>query len=113
MVRFITIACMSSLVLVGCSCKEQTIKTEVQKQYVDVLYCPAPPSVTRPTLPIHLMTPEQRTKDGEVVKHYKATVKTLQGYAEELETIVDKQREINKAYEDKKKELESSPEPTE
>jgi hypothetical protein len=104
---------MCSLVLVGCGCKEKTIKTEVQKQYVDVLYCPAPPEINRPALPIHTMTPDQKKSDGEVVKHYKATVKTLQGYAVELETIVDKQKEINKAYEDKKKELESSPEPTE
>ena len=104
---------MSSLVLVGCSCKEDTIRTEVQKQYVDVLYCPAPPEISRPVLPIHTITPEEKQNDGEIAKHYKATVKTLQGYAIELESIVDKQKEINKAYEDKKKELESSPEPTE
>lgn len=104
---------MCSLVLFGCSCKEQTIKTEVQKQYVDVLYCPAPPDVERPVLPIHMMTAEEEKQDGEVVKHWKATVKTLMGYSKELETVVDKQKEINKAYEDKKKELESSPEPVE
>jgi hypothetical protein len=104
---------MASLVLVGCSCKEDTIKCEVQTQYVEVLSCPAPPEIERPILPIHTMSPEKAESDGEVVKHWKGTVKTLMDYSKELETVVDKQKEINKAYEDRKKELESSPQPTE
>ena len=55
------------------------------------------------------MTEQQRAQDGEIAKHWKATVEALIGYIEELEAIVNNQREINKAYEDKKKELESQP----
>ena len=103
---------MCLVILSGCG--EDRIKCDVQKQYVDVLYCPAPPDIQRPILPIHTMTPEQAQSDGEVAKHWKATVKSLMGYSKELETVVDKQKEINKVYEDKKKELEStSPKPTE
>ena len=103
---------MCSLTLFGCSCKEETIRTEVQKQYVDVLYCPAPPEIKRPILPIHTMSPSEQSA-GEEVKHWKGTVKALMGYSKELESVVEKQKEINKAYEDKKKELESSEQPTE
>jgi len=102
---------MMSLLLVGCTCGDKNVRivTETQDRYVDVLYCPAPPEIERPPLPIHNMTPEQEMKDGEVAKHYKATVKTLMGYSKELEKVVDNQKQINKAYVDKKKELESTP----
>jgi len=99
---------MCSLTLFGCACNETiTIKSEVQIQKVDVLYCPAPPEIMRPALPIHQMTPVQKQNPGEVAKHYKATVKTLMGYSKELEKVVDKQKEINTEYEKKKNELET------
>ena len=104
---------MCALVLFGCSCKETTIKCEVQERYVDVLYCPAPPDIQRPVLPIHTITAEEEKQDGEVVKHWKATVKSLMGYSKELEKVVDNQKEINKAYELKKQELETPKPPTE
>jgi len=95
--------------LVGCGGQNVKITTKTKKVYVDVLYCPAPPVVTRPELPIHNMTAEQMQQDGEVAKHYKATVNSLLGYSKELEKIVNNQKEINRAYVDKKKELESAP----
>jgi hypothetical protein len=84
------------------------VDCQTKEVYKEILYCPAPPEITRPALPIHNMTPEQEAVDGEVAKNWKATVKILQGYALELETIVETQKEINKAYEEKKLELESS-----
>ena len=115
MVKFITICGMCSLMLFGCACNKETIKikTEVQIQKVDILYCPAPPEIARPVLPIHQMTPVQKQNAGEVAKHYKATVKTLMGYSKELEKVVDKQKEINTEYEKKKTELETPVTPTE
>jgi len=82
------------------------VKTEVQESMVPVLYCPAPPKIERPELPIQQMTQEQIEKDGEVVKHYKATVKTLLGYGKELEAALIKYEEINKKYEEEKKKVE-------
>jgi len=109
MVRLIAI-CGMSLVLIGCFGRETIdINTHVIEQKVEILYCPAPPEITRPELPIHQMTPVQEQNDGEVVKHWKATVLLLMGYTKELETIVDKQKEINKVYEDKKKADEEKP----
>jgi hypothetical protein len=114
MVKLILIPMMCSLMLFGCACREDTtINCEVKEQYVDILYCPAPPDIERPVLPIHVMTEEEKQQDGEVVKHWKATVKTLMGYSVELEKVVDKQKEINTTYEEKKKELTSPKPPTE
>jgi len=106
MVKIISIAAV--LLLMGCAGNETIdINTDVKELKVDVLYCPAPHEVARPELPIHQMTPEQKKNDGEVAKHYKATIKTLMGYSKELEKVVDKQKEINTEYEKKKKELDT------
>jgi len=107
MVKSIFTLSVMTLLLVGCG-KEVSIITETQDRYVNVLYCPAPPEISRPELPIQHMTTEQEASDGEVAKHYKATVKTLIGYSKELEKVIDNQKKINKAYIDKKKELEST-----
>ena len=87
-------------------CETLKIKKEVQKVSVPILYCPAPPKIERPKLPIHQMTKEDLQKDGEVAKRYKATVKALIGYAKELESSLNEYNEINKAYEEKRKEIE-------
>ncbi len=113
MVKIIVIPILCSLTT-GCSwfCKDTIdINTDVKEQFVEVMYCPAPADVARPDLPLQSMTPEQEASDGEVAKHWKATLKALLGYTKELETVVDNQKEINKAYEDKKLEMEIS-EPT-
>jgi len=108
MVKIIAFCGMCSLTLFGCAGNETIdITSHVIEQKVEVLYCPAPPEIARPELPIHQMTPKQRNNAGEVAKHYKATVKTLIGYSKELEKVVDKQKEINTEYEKKKKELET------
>lgn len=110
MVKFITIAGLCSLTLVGCACMDDTIRinTDVIEQKVDILYCPAPPEIPRPVLPIHTMTAEEEKSDGAVVQYYKATVNALIGYSKLLEKVIDNQKEINTAYEEKRKELELS-----
>ena len=81
----IIIAMMLVVLMTGCASKQVRIRSEVQEVQVPLLYCPAPPVISEPSLPIHNMTPDQLADDGEVVKHYKATVKTLIGYIDELE----------------------------
>ena len=75
-------------------------------QYVPILYCPDPPTVVRPELPIHKMTPVQKQNAGEVVKHYKATVRSLMGYSEDLESIIRYYNEADKEYEELRLKLE-------
>lgn len=89
----------------GCS---KFFVKDTQVQYVPILYCPDPPTVTRPELPIHNMTPEQAKNPGEVVKHYKATVRSLMGYSEDLEFIIRYYNEADKEYEDLRLELEEA-----
>lgn len=93
--------------LTGCGANTITVKTEVQESLVTVMYCPAPPEVLRPALPIHQMTEEQAKQDGEVAKHYKATIRTLMGYSQELEKSLSEFDKINKAYEEKRKQIEA------
>ena len=85
------------LPLLGCP-KQIRIRTEVQEVYVPLLYCPAPIELVRPTLPIHMMTPEQANNPGEVAKHYKASIIILQGYSMELERSLKTYDDTNKAY---------------
>ncbi len=87
-----------ALSLAGCGAQPITFNTEVKETFVPILYSPAPPVINRPVLPIHQMTDKQLKEDGIVVKYYKATVKTLIGYSEELKKALEKYGEINKAY---------------
>lgn len=93
MVRLIIALCALSA-LTGCGFFKPTIKDNTQEVKVGILYCPAPPDVRRPTLPIETM-PES-SPDGEVVKNYKATIAALQGYVKELEAIIEKYDEAAK-----------------
>ena len=97
------ILALSALLLYGCA--GQTIKTEAQETYVPILFCPAPPVIGRPELPIHQMSPTQINSSGEIVKHYKASVIVLQGYAVELEKALKQYENTNEAYDDLRKEL--------
>jgi len=99
MVKKIVALVVLSSMLSGCFFGNKPIKTETQETLVTILYCPKPPETTRPDLPIHDMTPEQVADDGEVAKHYKATIKVLQGYAEELEKTLKNYDMSNEAYE--------------
>ena len=111
MVKIIMIPIMCSLILSGCGKDAIKINTDVKEQKIDIIYCPAPPEIPRPVLPIHMMTAEEERSDGAVVQYYRATVNALIGYSRMLEKVIDNQKQINTAYEEKRKELELS-EPT-
>lgn len=91
---------LASALLVGCGGTEIRLKNEVQEVFVPMLYCPAPPGIERPSLPIHTMTAEQAADPGYVAKAYKASMVLLQGYAHELEQALDSYNEANAAYDE-------------
>lgn len=90
------------LLILLSGCDTFRIKTETQEVKVPVLYCPAPPAIVRPDLPIQLMTEEQKNSAGELVKHWKATTVTLLGYSMELEKALDQYNSINISYDEMK-----------
>lgn len=102
----VTLIILASLMLTGCGVFKTRIETDTKEVLIPVISCPAPPVVGRPELPIQTMTPEQKQSDGEVVKHYKATVKALLDYSEALEAVVDHYDGINKMTEDVRTQLE-------
>ncbi|HEX7121859.1 MAG TPA: hypothetical protein VF178_05755, partial [Gemmatimonadaceae bacterium] len=55
------------------------------------LPCPPPPATARPALPIADLKPGD--PPDRVVKAYAATVRVLQGYAAELEQLLEGYRE--------------------
>ena len=89
MVRNILVIFTAFLILPACTLftkKEPLIRVEKQIIEVPVYSCPAPRDISRPALAIDSLTPADKTNPGKVGQAYKATVKTLQGYAAELET---------------------------
>ncbi len=98
MIKLIAAVTLIMFITVGCGGKQIRIRSEVQEVQVPLLYCPAPPVISEPSLPIHNMTPDQLSDDGEVVKHYKATVKTLIGYIDELEKGLESYNETSEEY---------------
>jgi len=95
------------ILLTGCFSNPIKVKTEVQETLVPMLYSPAPPVIDRPELLIHKMTDEELKQAGMVAKYYKATIKTLIGYAQELEAALAEYDKINKSYEEERKKLEA------
>ena len=93
-------------------CTSRSIKTDVQETFVPILYCPAPPTITRPDLPIHQMSPNQIASSGELVKHYTATIIVLQGYAQELEQTLEQYNITNRAYDQLRDQLINRTKPT-
>ncbi len=88
-----------ALFLAGCAGTQPIkINTMVKETYVPIMYSPAPPAIPRPDLPIHQMTDAELKQDGMVVKYYKATIKTLIGYSNELKKALDEYGDINEAY---------------
>ena len=89
--KYLLAAIIVSLSLQGCVWNNTTpIKTDVV--YVDKLVpveAAQPPITPRPVLPIEQLTETQKADEGEVAKAYKATVKALEGYATQLEIIIE------------------------
>jgi hypothetical protein len=79
--------------LVGCK-HTPTIRTETQKVSIPVLYVPPPPEVQRPAVPDIC---NNEATDGEIAKCYKAAIILWQGYAKELETIIQGYLEASKS----------------
>jgi len=81
---------LAGVLLTGCG---KTI------QYKDVAYpvyvVPTPPEVSRPALEIDKLTPDQRADAGLVLKAQRATDEQKDGYIAQLETIVQKYRELS------------------
>lgn len=97
---------LATVALFGCA-DTVRIKSDTQEVFVPIIYCPEPPEIKRPALPIHNMTPEQEKQPGEVAKNYKATVKALQGYSVELEKVMRQYRESNTSYDELKAKIEN------
>lgn len=104
MIRNIILILIITPLLSGCF--GRSVRNTVQEVQVPLLYCPAPPELVRPVLPIHLMTTDQLKNEGEVVKHYKATVRSLIGYTDELEQALKSYEDANTAYDDLRKQFE-------
>lgn len=91
-------ALILSLLLAGCACKPEIVErtTTVEVKVPVPVPVPAPPDTIRPELWIYQLTDEDAKNPGKVVQYYKATVKQLQGYSQELETIIDGYRKASK-----------------
>ena len=103
MVRVIVVIAL--IFLTGCFSNKRPQEIQIQRVNIPILYCPSPPTIERPILPIHKMTPQQTHNPGELVKHYKATIKILQGYALELEQVVNQYGKNSTQYEQVKQEI--------
>lgn len=91
-----TIIMLTALILTGCATPQV-----IREPYpVPVLFVPAPPPIERPVIDVDevvvadldAMTPSQR---GQIVKSYVLSAQSWRAYAEELEEIVDKYRELS------------------
>lgn len=80
--------------IVGCGSNKQIVKEYIIKEVkVPVVEeCPTPPNLEKPDLIIDTLTNQDTNDPGKVSKAYKATVKQLQGYIEQLESILDAYR---------------------
>lgn len=92
------------LILSGCS-TTQHLTTKTVPVGVPLLYSPAPAKIDRPELPHLTMTPEQLSSDGEVVKHYAASLQALLGYSEQLEKQLSLYQDIHDAYAEQRAKL--------
>lgn len=82
------------MVLSACgTVREHVVFQEVK---VPVYVVVEPPVVQRPELEISTLSEEQKKDPGELAKAHKITIKQLQQYSENLEKIIEKQRELAK-----------------
>jgi hypothetical protein len=84
------------IALAGCASTPSKIITQTIPQAVPILYCPAPPVITRPILPSDSIV--SSTSDGDVAKDYAASMQALLGYSVQLEDIVAQYTNIHNAY---------------
>jgi len=103
MVKIITFSLIA--VLTGCASNPVPVVTDTIEVHVPLLYCPAPPIISRPDLPIHNMTPAQQADDGEVAKHWKATIRVLIDHSKNQEAALDEYNNINMSYEELRKQM--------
>lgn len=82
-----------ALLLTGCAFDQQVVYKNVE---VPVLYCPMPPDIVRPELPIGDLKPEDEKDPGLVGQKYKATVKMLEDHIKQLEEILQKYKDASK-----------------
>jgi len=101
--KYTTIVLLA-LLMQGCGLfgKNIRIANETQIVKVPLLYCPAPPNWQRPFTEIEREN-LANASDGDVVKAYVATVKELQGYVVELETIIKSYDDANGSYDEVRK----------
>lgn len=105
---WVKVIAVTLLAFLLAGCPSPVIKTAGERVVIPVPYVPEPPKTDRPALPIDNITPEKLEQDGEVVKHYKATIVALQGYAEELERIIENYRNQAKETADVRKQIEEA-----
>lgn len=75
-------ALLALLALSGCATQTRTVRVEIPV----AAECPAPPGIARPYLPSADLATEN---PGDVIRACVGTVEALQGYAMELEAIVN------------------------
>jgi len=91
-------ALILSLLLAGCGTTQPIERTTTVEVKVPVpTPIPAPPDSVRPELMIYQLTDADNKNPGKVVQYYKASIKQLQGYAEQLETVIDGYRKASQA----------------
>lgn len=88
-----------ALLAIGCATtRDVKLVTKTIPVAVPLIYSPAPPVVTRPSLPHLTITPSDSKIDGKVVQAYAGSVEALIGYSEQLEDIIAQYKDINNAY---------------
>lgn len=96
--KTITVVAMV-LALAGCATTVPPIErtTTIEVRVPVIVPIPPPKEVVRPQLVIFSLVDRDNLDPGKVVQYYQASIKQLQGYAVELETIIDGYRQQSKA----------------
>jgi len=89
--------------MTGCSTMNGAVKTDVKYVYKPLLVCPAPPAMEKPLLLIDQLSEEDKKDPGKVAQAYKASVKQLTNYLNDLELVVKQYDATSKQYEELKK----------
>ena len=100
MVKLFNIYFVSSLLLLGCASTSPIIPSKVitEPKKVEIAVatpCPVPPVIDRPQL--SLSTLNNTSTPEDIIKSYAASIKALQGYALQLESILNTYRSTDKS----------------